>query len=167
MIESLQIVGQALWFIFPAYVANGAPVVVGGGPPIDGGKKLSDGYRIFGDGKTIRGFVLGLLVGSIAGVLQSVIWSRPGGWSVVIFLALGALLGDLVGSFIKRRGGLQRGRPAPGLDQLGFVVGALLIASTVIVPEWKVIVTLLVLTPFIHLTTNFAGYKMGFKPEPY
>ncbi len=70
MIELFQTIGQAIWFILPAYVANATPVLTGGGPPIDGGKKLSDGYRILGDGKTIRGFILGLLAGSIVGAIQ-------------------------------------------------------------------------------------------------
>jgi len=58
MIEPIQVIGDALWFILPAYIANGTPVVLGGGPPIDGGKGLSDGYRIFDDvadtGKTLK-----------------------------------------------------------------------------------------------------------------
>jgi len=45
---------NALYYIFPAYCANGAPVLFGGGRPIDGGKKLGDGKPIFGSHKTIR-----------------------------------------------------------------------------------------------------------------
>jgi len=35
------------------------------------------------------------------------------------------------------------------------------------VPSWQVIVTLLIITPPIHLATNFIGYKLGFKSRPY
>lgn len=167
MIEPLEILGQAIWFILPAYIANAAPVVVGGGPPIDGGKKLADGNRIFGNGKTIRGFILGLLAGCIIGVLQVSIWARPGGLTIAVLLGLGALIGDLIGSFAKRRGGLKRGEPAPGLDQLEFVVGALLLASLIEIPGWEIVATLLITTPLIHLGTNIIGYKMGLKSEPY
>jgi len=167
MIEPIQVIGDALWFILPAYIANGTPVVLGGGPPIDGGKGLSDGYRIFGDGKTIRGFLFGILAGSVFGLIQNTIWSRPGGLLAVILLALGALFGDLAGSFIKRRRGIRSGGPLFGLDQLGFVVVALLAVSLVVVPEWRIVATLLVLTPFIHWGANIFGYKLGLKSEPY
>lgn len=167
MIDLIQTIGQAIWFILPAYVANATPVLTGGGPPIDGGKKFSDGYRILGGGKTIRGFILGLLAGSIVGVVQFTFWSSPESWMIAVLLAFGALLGDLCGSFVKRRVGFSRGRSFPVLDQLEFVVGALLLASLIKVPGWEILAVLMILTPFIHLGTNFVGYKLGFKSEPY
>jgi CDP-2,3-bis-(O-geranylgeranyl)-sn-glycerol synthase len=152
-------IASAIWFILPAYVANAAPVVLGGGPPLDMGKKFLDGRRIFGDGKTTRGFVGGIIAGTVIGLFQGILLG--------FMLALGALLGDLVSSFIKRRIDIERGGAAPGLDQLSFVVVALLLASPVKVPSWQVIVTLLIITPPIHLATNFIGYKLGFKSRPY
>ena len=50
---------KALYYIFPAYCANGAPVLFGGGKPIDLGKNFPDGRPIFGSHKTYRGFILG------------------------------------------------------------------------------------------------------------
>jgi len=174
--EILQTIVQALWIVLPAYVANSVPVLVGGGPPMDGGKKFSDGKRILGKGKTVRGFLIGLVTGFYVGYLQVDflrfdIWifpeTYPKVWIVPLLLALGALLGDLIGSFIKRRWGLKSGESAPGLDQLEFIVGALLLVSVFWIPPLEIIVTLLVLTPLIHLGLNFIGYKMGFKSEPY
>lgn len=167
MPEFLEIFGEAIWFILPAYIANSAPVVLGGGQPIDGGKVLSDGRRILGDGKTIRGLIAGIIAGILTGLLQALIWGRLGAWEVGILLTLGALLGDIVGSFLKRRAGLKRGRPVPILDQLEFIGGALLLGSIVFKPTWEIVTVLLICTPFIHLGTNFVGYKMGFKKEPY
>jgi len=126
---------------------------------LDMGKKFLDGRRILGDGKTARGFVGGLIVGTIVGLLQGV--ARG------FLLALGALLGDLASSFIKRRLGIERGGAAPGLDQLSFVVAALILASPVKVPPWQVIAVILIITPPIHLATNFIGYKLGLKSRPY
>ncbi len=165
--EVLHTIGEAIWFIFPAYVANATPVVLGGGPPIDFNKKLPDGNRILGDGKTILGFITGLLGGSIFGILQHLAYGRLGGWGIAILLSLGALIGDMVGSFLKRRRGLARGSPMPGLDQLEFIVGAVLVGSLIVVPRWEMLVVLLVFTPLIHLGTNLVGYKLGFKSEPY
>jgi len=72
-----------------------------------------------------------------------------------------------LGSFIKRRLDIPRGGAAPVLDQLGFVVFALLFASPVMLPGWEVTLTILIITPPIHLATNFVGYKLGFKSKPY
>ena len=56
---------EAIIFIFPAFVANAAPVLLGRGSrfnaPIDGGRYWVDNRRILGDGKTIRGFSGGVL----------------------------------------------------------------------------------------------------------
>ena len=168
MNEIIEIIGSALWFILPAYFANATPVVLGGGLPLDGWRRLGDGRRIFGDGKTVRGFVAGLVVGTIIGALQGVAKGSFSHYlSLGFLLALGALLGDLMGSFTKRRLGIERGGALPGLDQLGFVVIALLLASPVEVPSWQVIAAILLITPALHLATNFIGYKMGLKSRPY
>lgn len=148
-------------------MANAAPVVLGGGRPIDGGKRFRDGRPIFGAGKTVRGFGAGLIAGSIVGVLQGVITGKCTYAMLGLLLALGALVGDLLGSFIKRRLNIPRGGAAPGLDQLGFVVFALLFASPLMLPKWEVILTILIITPPIHLATNFASYKLGLKSRPY
>jgi CDP-2,3-bis-(O-geranylgeranyl)-sn-glycerol synthase len=148
-------------------VANATPVVLGGGAPIDGGKLFRDGRPIFGSGKTIRGFVAGLIAGSFVGVLQVVVAGQACTYVLLgLLLALGALTGDLFGSFIKRRLNIPRGGAAPVLDQLGFVVFALLFASPML-PSWETILIILIITPPIHLATNFAGYKLGFKSRPY
>lgn len=160
MTDLIHLIADAIWFILPAYFANAAPVVAGGGPPIDMGKKLGDGRRILGGGKTIRGFLAGLIIGSLVGILQ-------GRWFIGPLLALGALLGDLANSFFKRRIGITRGGTAPGFDQLSLLVGALLLASPIEVPSLEVILVLFILTPPIHLGTNFIGYKLGLKDRPY
>lgn len=160
MIEIFQTIAYALWFILPAYVANGTPVVAGGGSPMDCGKEFLDGRRLLGDGKTFRGFILGLIGGTIIGLLQSNLM-------IGFTLAVGALFGDILGSFAKRRVRLSKGDPVPGLDQLDFVVGALLLVSLIQIPSWEKIIIILILTPLIHLSTNIIGYKLGFKSEPY
>ncbi len=165
--EVLDLIALALWFILPAYVANGTPVVLGGGAPIDGGRRFTDGRPIFGAGKTIRGFGAGLIAGSLVGVLQGVITGQCIYAMLGLLLALGALVGDLLGSFIKRRLNISRGGAAPGLDQLCFIVLALLFASPLMLPSWEVILTILIITPPIHLATNFGGYKLGWKSKPY
>ncbi len=163
-----ELIVGAIWFILPAYVANAAPVILGGGTPLDWGRKFTDRRRIFGPGKTIRGFAAGLIAGTILGVLQGTATGQFSTYFIHGFLlALGALTGDLLGSFVKRRLNIARGDTAPVLDQLGFVVFALLLTSPLVAPGWDVILAILIITLPIHLATNFVGYRLGLKSRPY
>jgi CDP-2,3-bis-(O-geranylgeranyl)-sn-glycerol synthase len=159
---STQDLVSALYIIVPAYCTNGAPVIFGGGRPIDLGKSLSDGNRIFGDNKTIRGILSGLVVGAIVGAFGYYLFSRD--LFLIAFLAsVGALLGDLVGAFLKRRLKIKPGDALPGIDQLDFVLGALLFVSTVYRLSLGAIAILLFVTPPIHFLTNAAAYYLGLK----
>ena len=172
----------AFWVMLPAYVPNNAAVLAGGGRPIDGGRTWG-GRRLLGDGKTWRGTFVGTLVGAalalalsaVAGDVSSAVgvdlptFPAP----VVVALPFGAMLGDIGASFLKRRTGRERGAAFPGLDQLDFVVGALVL-TVLVAPEWAtatftlpVLAVIFVLTPLLHVTTNVAAYSLGLKSEPW
>jgi CDP-2,3-bis-(O-geranylgeranyl)-sn-glycerol synthase len=152
----------AIYLLLPVYCTNGAPVIFGGGRPIDSGRSLSDGQRIFGDHKTIRGFASGLAVGAIVGVFESMFLAQN--LLPLAFLAsLGALLGDMIGAFVKRRLGIKPGGPFPVLDQLDFIVGAALLASFVFDVSLGTAVIVLLVTPPIHLLANLGAYLLGLK----
>lgn len=163
----LEFVIDALKFIFPAYCANAVPVILGGGLPIDFGKKLFDDKPIFGENKTFRGFFVGLIAGTGVGLIESMIFGYPIGFGVL--LSLGALVGDLTGSFIKRRLGLSPGGVLPVVDQVDFVLGAIVFSLPVYSESlsWNLVLTVLILTPPIHLLTNFGAYKLGLKSNPW
>jgi len=170
----------AFWFILPAYVANAFPVIFGGGLAIDMGKKFSDGKPVFGSHKTVRGFIAGLLAGVLTSVIQTtlllsypssdfVLW-LPFKFNVLIgsMIALGALVGDLIHSFIKRRIGLVEGSPLPVADQLDFVVGAILFSLLVSAsPRLLTVVLVIVITLPMHLLTNLIAYILGVKKTPW
>jgi CDP-2,3-bis-(O-geranylgeranyl)-sn-glycerol synthase len=164
--ELTQLILHALKFIFPAYCANAIPVVTGGGCPIDYGKKLHDGKPIFGKNKTIRGFFSGLIIGTTVGLVESIIFGYP-----VIFgllLSLGALFGDLTGAFIKRRLGIAPGDLLPVVDQVDFILGAILFSLPIYSRfSLELIVVVLIITPPIHLLTNFVAYKLNLKNNPW
>lgn len=156
----------ALYFIFPAYCANAAPVIFGGGLPLDAGRAFSDGKPIFGSHKTVRGFLAGLIVGTLVGFSQQFL--LPGQQSALLgfTLSLGALTGDLADSFIKRRVGLHPGSPVLLADQLDFVFGALLFSVAIgYFPTLAWILIILVVTPPIHLLTNYLAYLLGAKKK--
>ncbi len=170
----------------PAWIANAVPVLGGGGRPIDGGACFRDGNRILGDGKTIRGFILGVVFGTLVGVLQFLLapFLRP---LLEIFvtvstdmdyvlsmqipaaflMSLGALTGDLVGSFVKRRVNVRSGDPSPVLDQIGFIIMALIFAAPVLHPEPAYVIVLILITLAIHWVSNAMGYVLGLKKNPW
>ncbi|USZ66887.1 CDP-2,3-bis-(O-geranylgeranyl)-sn-glycerol synthase [Halorussus salilacus] len=175
-------VAVALWAMLPAYVPNNAAVLAGGGRPIDGGRTWR-GRRLLGDGKTWRGTAVGVLAGAaLAGVLNAVgpAVSSALGVDLPTFplaagfaLAAGAMLGDIAASFLKRRTGRERGAAFPGLDQLDFVVFALLL-TFLSAPEWfgsvftlEVLAVVVVVTPLLHVGTNAIAYALGLKDEPW
>ena len=154
-------VAHALLFIFPAYCANAAPVIFGGGYPIDGGKTFLDGKPIFGSHKTFRGFLSGLVVGTLVGFVQGTLFQ----YNVLLgfTLSMGALAGDLVGSFFKRRLDLPPGATLPIADQLDFILGAFLFSLPFSPPSLIIVLIILIITPPIHLLTNFLAYLLGVK----
>lgn len=172
----------AFWAMLPAYVPNNVAVLAGGGRPIDGGRTWG-GRRILGDGKTWRGTIVGILAGvALAAVLNAVEPTASDALGValpafpataMVALPAGALLGDVLASFLKRRTGRERGAAFPLLDQLDFVVLALALAALA-APQWfretftlEVLLVVLVLTPILHVLTNVVAYAVELKDEPW
>jgi len=171
-------VAYALYFILPAYSANAFPVILGGGRPIDGGRTLSDGKPLFGPHKTVRGFLAGLVTGTIVSLVLNAALQYD--LLLGFTLSLGALLGDLFHSFVKRRIGIPAGSPLPVADQLDFVLGALLFSLFVPhsqpplyllpIPPPSFLTTaiiVIIITPPIHLLTNLLAYLFGAKKTPW
>ena len=196
--DIITIIAQALWIILPAYMANASAVIVGGGTPIDFGKKWRDGKRILGDGKTWRGLLSGAFLGMTLGfglvVAAQYINTTEYNWvGLTTFLGFplmipllfsfcfGALLGDIIESFFKRRLGIERGHDWYGFDQLDFLVGALLLsfftaslfaALNITSTNWFFdtfsiwhILVLLILTPLFHFLSNFLHRRLTRKTQ--
>lgn len=172
MIEILLEIAAAMWFIFPAYCANAAPVIFGGGQQMDFGKKFSDGKPILGSHKTLRGFLAGLIVGTLVGVVQTVFYEqilfeygKQFSYSILLgfMLSLGALVGDLIESFIKRRLDRSPGSSLPVADQIDFILGAFLFSITISPPSWITALIILLITIPIHLLTNLGAALLNMK----
>ena len=152
-------------YIFPAYAANGAPVLFGGGKPLDMGAKLK-GKRIFGANKTIRGTASSLICGIAVGLIEYPFFHYM--LPIAVLLALGANVGDLLGSFIKRRLGVRHGASFPILDQYGFFAIALLFAFPLgNLPSIYGIIFLVLLTGLAHVFTNRGAHKLNLKSVPW
>lgn len=159
---------QSFALILPAYIANSVPVLARGKHPVDFGASMPDGRRVLGDGKTFEGLLFGLLFGTLAGIVGGLLLGEAAYFAFLsCMLALGALVGDMIGAFIKRRLNIARGAPAPVLDQLDFVVGALLFVLPFYPLVWEQVLFIIVVTPPIHLFTNFMAYRLGLKANPW
>jgi len=165
--EIARLIIKALTFIFPAYCGNAVPVITSGSLSLDFGKKFLDGKPIFGKNKTFRGFFSGLAVGTTVGFVESVFFNYP--LLFGLLLSLGALFGDLTAAFAKRRLGLSPGDLLPVVDQVDFIIGAILFSLPIRLQtlSWELLTTVLIVTPPIHLLTNFAAYKLGLKSNPW
>jgi CDP-2,3-bis-(O-geranylgeranyl)-sn-glycerol synthase len=166
--------------MLPAYIPNPVAALCGGGPAVDLGRTWPDGQRIFGDGKTYRGLAAGIAAGILIGLVQVEAAGRFGLTFLpqqtllsVTLLAVGALLGDLVKSFFKRRSGRERGAKWPVADMYDLVCGAFLLLlifdsgwlfANVSLPVFAAI---LILTPVLHRSVNIIGYILKIKEVPW
>ncbi|MGA7476729.1 MAG: CDP-archaeol synthase [Thermoplasmata archaeon] len=180
-----------LWVLTPAYIANAlATLPRGRGPPMDFGRVWRrDGRRVLGPSKTWFGFLVGGFAAIPFGLIEAgLILAAPPPWKlvptlapnlfaavfVVALLTFGAMTGDALGSFIKRRLGRESGSRAILLDQLPFVLvpiglGFVLFPSVflpVFISGWAVF-WLLVVTLGLHTLFNWIGYKVGLKKVPW
>ncbi len=168
----------------PALIANSLAVVFGGRCIIDGGRELA-GRRILGDGKTWSGLVGGTLSAALVGIVLALLFNPylhmypfplPGIY-IIVTMAFGSLLGDLFGSFVKRRMGRERGAKTPVLDQYDFALGSFLL-TYILFPGWTrtiymanggwiALISIILLIPLLHRGVNILGYRLGQKKEPW
>ncbi len=163
---------SSLWFILPAYFANAAPVCLKAlkhTHPIDSGRMFSDKRPILGKGKTWEGFLFAIFIGCIVGAFQTQFNSKIPHIEIFMtlelafILSLGAMMGDTIASFFKRRLGKKRGESMFLLDQLDFVIAALVFASAVVVVPIYMWVILSIITPLSNYMSNFIAYKLKLK----
>ncbi|MFC2154011.1 CDP-2,3-bis-(O-geranylgeranyl)-sn-glycerol synthase [Candidatus Altiarchaeota archaeon] len=179
-----------LWFIWPAYMANSFAINVSGvsflkkyKQPIDGGLEVN-GKRLFGPGKTWRGFFAGILFAVLTGVIQSIYQTDVGFWyannfpgsalvltemtiTLAFLLGLGAMLGDLAGSFLKRRCGLDRGACVPFLDQWDYIFGAYALALIITPFSTTLFIWTLIVTIPLHIGANILAWSINLKKVPW
>ncbi len=162
----------ALWFIFPAYCANGAPVIFGGGKAMDLGRNFIDGKRLFGSHKTFRGFFAGIIIGTFVGLVQTIFYeqvlfqySPQFQYSILLgfMMSVGAVIGDLIESCIKRRINRPPGTNLPIADQLDFILGAFLFSIPVSPPSLLYAAVILLVTIPTHWITNLGATLLNMK----
>jgi hypothetical protein len=148
-------------------VANSAPVVIksifGGiaNWPLDFDCRLRDGQPLLGKSKTIRGVVGAILCTMGSAPLIGLDW-RAGALT-----AAGAMAGDLLSSFIKRRGAMRSSSMALGLDQIPEAFfGALAARAAVPIGVADIIVITLVFFCG-QVIVSRGAHAIGLRQEPY
>jgi len=148
-------------------IANGVPVVATavcgdwGARPLDGGRVLADGHRVLGDSKTWRGVLLSpLATGASAALL-----GLPVGVGVVV--GVGAMLGDLLSSFAKRRLGVPSSGMMLGLDQIPETLLPLLAVADRFALTWPTIGWMVVGFAVLELGLSPVFYRLGIRNRPY
>lgn len=148
-------------------VANGAPIIIKRALgqtwnwPIDLGLRLGDGQPLFGKSKTYRGILGSILVTSLAALVLQL------HWYVGSLVAIGAMAGDLLSSFVKRRLRLPSSSMAPGIDQVPEALIPLALVAESLDLTWADIVLGTVLFWGGSLLLSRAAYAVGIRDRPY
>ncbi len=157
---------EAFWFSLPFYFANIAPLFARKlrflDYPIDNNLQLK-GTRLFGQNKTWRGLLFGIL----AGVITSFFQGR--GYYPGFILSLGTLIGDLIGSFIKRQLDLKPGQRNLLFDSTPGTFIPLLLANFIgiLTLSLSQSVFLLLVGPLLHILANTLWFKLKIKEAPW
>ncbi|MEK7185278.1 MAG: CDP-archaeol synthase [Patescibacteria group bacterium] len=164
---------KIVWFFLPAAAANMAPVFVRNFPPLS--TPVDFGRNIFGNNKTWRGIFFGVITAIVVALIQHTL--VPEDSSILestlrgLLLGIGALGGDLLKSFFKRRIGIPSGKSWPVADQIDWILGVLAVTAVfygAIFSSWplETLAIILVLFGSLHILTNIAGYFLGMRKQP-
>lgn len=148
-------------------VANFAPIVATRllgtrfATPLDGGYTMRDGRPVFGPGKTLRGVLISILCTAIVAPLLAMDAILGAG------LAVGAMAGDLLASFCKRRLGLPPHARAFGLDQIPEALLPLLLLQPWLGLAWREVAMVVVVFVLLDILLSRVLYHLSIRERPY
>ena len=172
---------KCFYLMLPAYFANMAPVMVKKidlfAFPVDFDKKLNN-KPILGKNKTFRGLIFGVIFAIAISYFQFSLYNVEffknisfidyQNWLLFGFLiGLGALTGDLVKSFFKRRLGIEPGKKFVPFDQTDFVVGALVFIMPIFGLTLKIFFISLLLSFVLHIIVNHIAFYLKIRNEKW
>jgi CDP-2,3-bis-(O-geranylgeranyl)-sn-glycerol synthase len=171
---------SCFYFFLPAYFANMTPPLVRGARflkildrEVDFGKKFLS-RPILGPHKRWRGVIFGIIIGILIAGFQ--LWLYQFSFvkkislldyqKINIFffgflISAGAVFGDLLFAFIKRRLKMPPGARFLPWDQTNYVIGAYLFLTPVFKIDILIWITLFIFTFLLHIIVNRLGYCLG------
>lgn len=164
---------EALYYFLPAFIANSTPPLVA---------KLSFlnkpiNKKLFGANKTIRGFVFACIFGTLTFFIQIFLYKYPSIESISLvdysqttlwlgfLLAFGAITGDLVESYFKRKMNIKPGKPWIPFDQSDYVIGALLFSFIIFIPNLAMMLLILIMSVLLTMLSHYLGYLIGINKD--
>lgn len=158
---------KILWIFLPGAFANMAPLIFNRINFLN----IPINKKLFGENKTWRGIFFGIILSIVVAFLQKISSAlfhnietlNYNEINIFVFgfvMGAGALTGDLIKSFIKRKINILPGKSLPILDQIDWVLGCLIILSFYIkLTIDPVLVSILVLG-ILHFLINIFSYKI-------
>ncbi len=83
------------------------------------------------------------------------------------WIGLGAIVGDLVKSYYKRKAGLAPGEKWIPFDQLDFVIGGIMGSWILYVPSAGVVFILILVSPLLHIIATKFAYLLKIRKEKW
>lgn len=148
-------------------VANGAPVIAWDlfgerfAWPVDLGRRWRDGRPLFGPSKTWRGLLAALLATPAAALMLGLSWQTG------LMVALGAMAGDLLSSFLKRRLDIESSGKARGLDQIPESLLPLWWVKERCGLHWEDVFLLVAVFFVLEVSISPLLYRLGLRKRPY
>lgn len=181
MNEFLILMLKCFYIMLPAYFANMAPVMVKKinlfVHPIDFNAKINN-QPLLGRNKTFRGLFFGVIFSIIIVYIQFLLYNIGffknisffdyKNWLLFGFLiGTGALTGDLVKSFFKRRLGIKPGKKFVPFDQTDFVFGALAFITPILDLTLRIFIVSLALSFVLHIIVNHLAFYLKIRNEKW
>jgi len=186
-IFNFQFILACLYFFLPAYFTNMTPPLMRRADLFNFLDKRVDfdrkflGEPIFGSHKSWRGVIFGILVGVLVALAQFYFYQFPAIKKIslldydkinILFfgflISTGAIFGDLIFAFLKRRLRKKPGQRFLPFDQTNYVIGSALFLMPYLLTRpppiydwWGIWLTIFVLTFFLHIIVNWIGYLLG------
>lgn len=172
---------QIIWLYLPAGISNSCATIFRKlnflNIPIDLNKKINE-KPIFGKNKTYRGFFFGTIFSIIIVFIQKRVYllfpklylfnyTKINPFIMGFLLGFGALAGDLIESFIKRRFNKNPGQPFIPFDQIDWIIGANIFLLLYIEINLKIFITSIIALGIIHPITNIIAYNLKIKNTKY
>lgn len=171
---------QLVYFMLPGYLANMSPTFARKlfptlSEPVDFNAKL-DGLPVLGPNKTWRGLIGGVIVGVLVAGVQALLVPVTGALNLYDYsqwhllgglLGFGAVFGDIVESFFKRRLRIASGKPWVPFDQIDHPIGSLALAGIIYFPGWTSAAMIVLITFVGHILFNVIGYWLKLKEVPW
>ncbi len=165
---------KIIWFFLPAYAANITASIFK--------LKFLDfpiSKKIFGSHKTYAGFFSGIIFSLFIVSLQRLFFEFPffkkisyldysKNFLLIGFcLGFGALFGDLIKSFFKRRVGKLPGERWIPFDQIDYTLGAIVFISFIFKPSFEFIFLSFILNFFLHILINHLGFWLDIRKSKW